>query len=201
MTFRIGRKYAQHSYPTPRFGALAPLLQIGSDLLQSPFAITNNQAPDQVEKSGGTLLQVPLNGFNRLNGLWIEAMALMDVVGTGDASMSFITWFKFDSLPEIFIPDTPTLLGVGVGVDEVPSTPPTQPLDNITLTLGVLVLLPPQTSDETPIALPAVDNLQVGIAGAGGVDFQFIQTTSVVAGEIDASIITQIPTVGLVTLP
>lgn len=200
MTFRIGRKHAQHTYPTPRFGALGPLLQVGSDLLEDPFGITADQAPLKVEKTAGNLLQVPLNGFQRVNGLWVEATALLNVADTGDAAMSYIMWVKFASLPETFIAFPPTQIGVGVDVSEV-GDPAEQPLQGISLALNALIRLPAQSSDVAPIALPAVDDILVGLAGTGGIDFSIIPTTTVIAGEISSAIITQIPEVLLVTLP
>lgn len=200
MSFRIGRRSASHSYPTPRVGFGNPsLLRIGSDLLVDDYAITAASPPNKVQKTAGTLLQIPLPGFRRTNGLLIQVTALMILAETGNsATISFFPWVKFASLAQYFGPVPPTIIAGAAGFL---SPGGTNPLNEISVTLDALIKLPTQSSDGPPIALPNVDDLLVGISGQGDADFSFSQTTSVVASEVNAPAITQIPEVSLATLP
>jgi hypothetical protein len=204
--FRIGRKHAQHVYPTrPSFGVPPALLQVGSDQLTTSDQSFTGAAPAvKVEKTAaGALLQVPLNGFRRVNGLWIQVTGVVNREDTGAAvAINFFPWIKFSTLAQYFAPPTGTPVTAQVEFDTVTvSEVDVQPFVAISLTLTALILLPAASSDVVPIALPAVDDILVGIAAQGTPDFSFSAMTSVIAGEMNSQIITQIPAVELATLP
>jgi hypothetical protein len=203
MSFRIGRKFAQHTYPEPRTGVppLA-LLQIGSDLIDREFGVAANDIVNVVQKTAGPL-QVPLNGFQRVNGLWVQISATLELADSGaPVDWYFGPWIKFASLPETFSPTITTQVPVVSNVNFQPDSAGGQLLTSITMTLCALFKLPAESENETPILLPAVDDILVGIAAqATESDVSFKPTTSIVAGEVPASIITQLPEVTVTTIP
>lgn len=196
MAFRIGRKHAQHTYPEPPTGAGLPLLQIGSDMLDENFSVPGNEIPLKVSKVAG-LLQVPLPGFQRVNGLWIQFSPTISIADTGPTLIFYQPWVKFATLPQFFAMSAR-------GTEAIPSAAIADPTGvTLTLDLCFLVKLPAASGDQVPIALPAVDDILVGLVGQSDTDFDFIGSglTLIAAGELNSSIITQMPEVTLLTLP
>lgn len=194
--FRIGRKNAQHSYPDSRFSA-PMMLQIGSDQVLEDFGAAAGTAV-KVEKDGvPNLLQVPLNGFRRVNGIWVELTALIEEADTGAISATISPWFKFASLPEFFVVDASVVaIGAELNFNQVADE-----FQALTINAGFLIRLPAASGDVAPIALPDVDDLLVGLAVLGSIDVSVNVTSGLVAGEVNTGVITQAPTVGLLTLP
>ena len=196
MAFRIGRRHAQHTYPEPPTGAGLPLLQIGSDMLDEDFDVTG-VVPLKVPKAVG-LLQVPLPGFQRINGLWLQFSVTIQVNDTAPATIQYLPWVKFATVPQFFSMNARA-------IEVIPTAAIANP-DGMTLTIDLccLVKLPAASADVVPIALPAVGDLLVGLtAQTADADFVVVDggLTLIAAGEINSSIITQIPTVVLLTVP
>lgn len=194
--FRIGRKHASHSYPTPRFGAPS-MLQVGGDQVLTNFAVVGGTATKVEKDATPTLLQVPLSGFRRANALWVELTGLVEEAEAGAVAITISPWFKFSTLPEFFVVDA---AGVPVGA-ELNFNQAADEFQALTLHTSFLIRLPAQSNDVAPIALPAVDDLLVGLAAFGSIDFTVNVTSGLVAAEMNTDIVTQASTIGLLTLP
>jgi len=173
---------------------------MGGDQVLTDFAIASGVTPIKVEKDATpTLLQVPLNGFRRSNGLWAELEATIQLQDTGNFSATFQPWFKFASLAQYFLAD-PSSVQIG-GLLAFSQASSEDVYGYLSVSAHFLVKLPAQSSDVAPIAIPDTDDLLVGIAAVGTVDISVNKTSGIVVGEINEAIVTQAPQIGLITLP